>query len=431
MMLQSEVRKVLSALSLACAAMFLLAACASGGTTGGETESCEIDVDCPLVNADGENLYCYEGECLTQDQIDARGGNNTSDTGVQDTGGNEDTGTSQDTGGTQDTGTTQDTGGTEDTGGTQDTGTSGCNPQCGPDEFCNSNNVCEEIPTGGDCTSQGDTCDANQVDQGNFWCVSTGSGGTCVLKCDTDFTASGCSAGEYCRNVGTEQQERLGCVPADCSSDADCSGGTCVNFDNQYGTCVPAGTLQAGETCTVGGSTGCVRGYFCRRLQSGSDAGVCSSLCQPWSSSTGCPSGQYCTLFTSREGICTDQVEQPPMAAYQAGCTEGNMCTDATRCFALSSDNFCLKYCRTGQSDCAGLSDPSTCDNYVFAGERSYGICFPTCSPGDCCPASDPTCGSQCVQGKCRSTCSAGNEVQDCCGGSTPCDFTCVNGLCE
>ena len=444
----SGVRRLAALGALSIAMGLLLGACASGGDSGTPVESCEDKFDCPIKDEKGRTIECRDGKCLPVTDSTNNGG---ADTGIDDTGGDRSDGDDE-------TGETD----SDDDGGGSQFDPDDCEGNCGPAEECvngscvsrqqecspecaqgkvcdTSNGECVPIS----CDEKGDSCDVNQLDQGTFWCVqlSQSGDGTCVPKCDNEFAAGSCADGEYCRNLRPNGEPALACLPSQCSTNADCTTsttqGTCINFDNHYGICFAPGPLAPGEQCsTTQGSDLCQRGYWCRTPQ-GSDSGVCAKLCDPWAtSSSSCPSGEACTVLTNRQGICSDKTEATPKAPYASCSTSGNMCSDGTVCLGSSSPN-CYKFCRTGEGDCDGLTFngeplPSTCDNYMVPGERSYGLCFPTCqTAADCCPDSNPDCGLSCHSGICRTTCSPASVAEDCCNGDTPCDFRCVGGLCE
>jgi hypothetical protein len=316
-----------------------------------------------------------------------------------------------------------------------------CNPPCGANEVCE-NGVCVEscmppcqapeictangceIPA---CTQEGQSCDLNNRNQGQFACLADNSGqGVCVTTCPDAFAASTCATGEYCWETNDVPAVSV-CYPSQCGTDGDCVGGTCINFDNNFGICLTSGTVAIGGSCDVTLANTCVQGAYCRRLASGSSAGVCSQTCDPWGGST-CGTGKVCSyVITTREGVCMAS-DSTGTSSYASCTTLGDGCANAVQCFGLNSNppsNACLKYCRAQQNDCTGLSLASTCDIYTWPGDRSLGLCFPTC-------ISDAECGARrCVGSSCRSICTAASVITDCCGGTSPCDWTCVNGLCE
>ena len=291
------------------------------------------------------------------------------------------------------------------------------------------------------CTSVGAPCDPDISDQGNFRCLSgSDDEGVCLAKCEDALEASTCPTGEYCWDLGPDGAPANVCISSDCQADSECTNGTCLNFDNDFGLCLTAGTTAIGASCTPSGNS-CEVGAYCRTLDSASDIGVCSAFCDPFAAAPGCPGTEVCgPLFSTREALCTDDkttVGSEPGYICDAA---GSFCDDGVRCFPYtSSDSACLKYCRPGTSDCSavipdasgGVPSDGVCDNYVFPGERTYGVCFSPCASAADCGTSGVCVMQGESQGVCRDTCSVGSEAQDCCGGTTPCRFTCVNSLCE
>lgn len=307
-----------------------------------------------------------------------------------------------------------------------------CSPACGAGQHCENGSCVDDTTTGG-CTQKGDTCDPQTSDQGSFWCVGDGNGGgTCLPKCTETFSAQGCATGEYCWNIGSQADPAPACIESDCQVDADCTNGACLNFDNQFGICITGGSTPEGQSCDPNASSNeCATGTFCHTEPSGSNTGVCRGICDPWGAST-CPSGQACNLFTNRDGLCSPKVENPENTQAYTQCTDSaNLCTDGVPCVGfVDGTNGCMPYCRTGMNDCppppSGSTGTVVCNNYVSPGDHTWGICL-----GACASSADCSTGSTCQGGICRTQCSTGNEVQDCCDGQTPCDWTCVNGLCE
>lgn len=390
------------------------------GCASSEAEpECEDDFGCAF----GERCNIEQGVC--EEEIrEGNNNNNTPDSGLPD-----DTGTPDDTGGQDDTGTPDDTGDQQDTGDDQDTDPLSCVPACGNGEVCQ-NGTCVPDGGGGTCAQKGDSCDPSVVDQGSFWCAGDGNGGgECMPKCSEAFSANGCAVGEYCWDIGSATQPAPACIASQCQTDGDCTNGSCLNFDNSFGICLASGSTPEGQSCDPSVANTCAEGLICRQEPSGSGQGVCRTLCDPWTSTSGCPTGQMCDLYTTREGVCRTETEAMPTAPFQQCTASGNMCDDGVICLGFSSGDFCVPYCRTGMGDCAGTGGGTqvVCNNYVVAGERTWGLCLPACAS-----AADCGTGSQCQGGVCRSTCTPGNEVQDCCGGdSVNCNWTCVNGLCE
>lgn len=299
-----------------------------------------------------------------------------------------------------------------------------CNPACTAPEICTLNGCA--MPN---CAATGQMCDLNTRDQGNFWCLQNDNQeGECFDKCDEPLAASTCGVGRYCLTLDAQAQEYV-CIDSECDVQADCTASTCLKFDNNVGLCFPSGATPLGGTCDPAANS-CEPGTYCRRLFVNSNSGVCSAVCDPWNA-TQC-GGQECMLFTNRSGLCTNELDPQGSEPFFVCQTPGLTCTDATQCWNLGAQNGCLQYCRPGMNDCVGLDtggpDLPICDNYVFPGDRVVGLCLPECDPLD----QDPCgAGANCVNNICRTICTAGTVVADCCGGSTPCDFQCVNNFCE
>ena len=322
----------------------------------------------------------------------------------------------------------------EDMGG----GGGGCMPACSATQRCLNGScvdVCGDCEAPGtctpngcsypDCSQAGDRCDETRGDQGQFWCVSAGGKGYCRAKCDEAFAASSCSTGHYCRELGAAA---LVCLPAACQADVDCpnAGGTCLNFDNDYGLCLTTGNLAVGASCDTSRND-CVQGAVCTKLDAAAPQGTCRRLCDPWAATTGCGVGERCAhLASSREGICTSDLDAMGRAPFDQCTTPGAVCDDATRCLA---NNRCYRYCRADRNDCGGViinGRQTVCDRYAFLAEKSFGVCQPPCRAQTECP-NGFVCDTN--AGLCREVCSV---PADCCPSGMPdCGESCTMGLCE
>ena len=326
----------------------------------------------------------------------------------------------------------------------EETGT--CDPECPQTQVCDNGTckpaVCDPgCAAGGtctrdgciypSCTSEGARCTPSTTRQGAFWCLTNTveNVARCYSDCDNPGTPSTCKDAQYCLGVDDGPPVINACIDSQCNLDIDCDNGaikgTCLARDNNYSTCLRAGTVQVGGTCEVGNNALlCVPGSVCR-------SGVCRELCDPWAPVSDCGPNQACNIFSTRAGVCVDNVDPTGDAPYTSCTTPGNYCDDAVGCFGAASPGRCLKYCRASStdlgSDCDSLPD-SVCDNYIVPNDRSYGICFGSCTND---PSSCPT-GTVCdSMGRCRTTCTQASVVQDCCSGQSPCDWTCQNGFCE
>ncbi|MFP4597599.1 MAG: hypothetical protein ACLFVJ_05065 [Persicimonas sp.] len=392
----------------------VLSACASSAS---EDPECTSGADCEL----GEDCNVELGVCEQ-----AVRGNNVGNNNVGNNTSPNNNSADPDAGGDDPDadGTTPDPDTGADTGPTPDADETGvCDPACGDGETCE-DGQCVGLPEP-TCTRKGDACDPAVVDQDTFWCAGDGEdGGECLPKCDESFTATGCALGEYCMNIGSQDQPALACIESQCSANSDCSSETCLDFDNEFGLCVASGSTPEGGSCNPSAENACAPDHYCREEPQDSGQGTCRQLCDPWASGAGCPSGQLCDLFTSREGICVPDTTtgfQP----YDSCSDPGSMCDDGVICLEGSSGGVCIGYCRAGMDDCGDSPVPMQCNNYMVPGERAWGLCLATCPDYEC---GD---GSVCDNGICRQTCTEATVTQDCCNGSTPCDWSCVNGRCE
>jgi len=388
--------------------------CTSAGScASGELGSCANEDDCET----GE--ICVDGSCELDDTMfPDTTGSDTEGPPVGD-------GSSSDSEGN---GSGDSGGGGEDDadGGSDDVGPSDCRG----DGDCGLGKTCSE----GTCVSQCQPeCGSGEQ------CADRGEGFECFSTCDEASSTEGCSAsGTRCRDVfpSDENREILICDESQCSSDSDCSIGTCVQFVNDFGQCVQNGTESAGQPCNGVGE--CEEGVICLGA-SNTSSGTCRRLCDPWNGN--CPEDEKCALFredsgpngtldpiTLRQGWCK------PETTTRGGNTLARcepvdaMCDHGIRCLSFASNNLCTKWCRPGQGDCAGEIPPSigssgACNNFVFGGIREVGQCRPACD-------TDSDCGEEfvCVDRLCRQSCSTDS---DCCD-TSPCNFSCgSNGLCE
>lgn len=402
---------------------FSLASCAT--STPGDV-ACDVDSDCPAGEVcDPGEQQCIRASIVTNNGTPTNNGDPDRDMGDPNNG-------------TPNNGQL-DMGMPDEGNGGDDAGPRPCVPACADNEVCDDGqcvSACEpacaapqictatgcEFP---DCVAVGDECDPARPDQGAFACLSGEDSGICVEKCAEAFTASTCATGEYCWTV----QNQDVCVPSTCSDHGDCTNGSCIDFDNSFSICFAAGAIPMGSACDPNDNQ-CEPGTFCR--DTGPTTGVCSKICDQWAAQPGCPVGELCAFqFTFRSALCTSDVDPTGDTAFYVCDDIGAACDDATVCFDVGADNACLKYCRPGLNDCMGVTDglgtPTVCHSYAFGGVREVGLCFSSCSSTADCGA-----GSVCLQNMCRTTCRAGMEVADCCGGAQPCRFTCNQDLlCE
>ncbi len=294
-----------------------------------------------------------------------------------------------------------------------------CDPACEAPGVCDQGSCSFPL-----CAAEGDACEPlSGTDQGDFLCLidnQATSEAHCFSKCDEDGASGGCATGQRCFAAVSNSPDLLICIDSECSSNADCSGGTCIKFENSFGYCEPGGVVPTGGTCEPASDQWCQQGNTCVTGSTGT--GVCEAVCEPWGG-TGCGASEYCALYTNRMGVCTSDQDATGQDAYDLCTTPGNYCADATVCITGSTDNFCVKYCRPGSADCAGIHSTVTCDNYVLPGERSLGIC----NVAACTTSTDCSTTADCVNGLCRQRCTAGTVAADC-GSSS---WSCVGGYCE
>lgn len=295
-------------------------------------------------------------------------------------------------------------------------------PVCDPP--CEAGGVC--TPGGctyGSCVTEGQMCDASMTDQGDFLCLVDQRGSArCYTKCTESYAPAECADAQRCLPGVQSNPSLLFCVDSGCSTNAECNGGTCLRFENNYGVCEPGGAVAKGGVCNTATDTWCQQGLVCN-TPNGSTTGVCEQLCDPWAASTGCAANEHCSVYTSRSGVCTTELDSTGTQPFEQCSTPGAYCDDATFCAGNGSNNICYKFCRPGASDCNALASTSACNDYVFAGDRSIGICDVDCSLNtSVCGA-----GGDCVNKVCRRRCTAMNVVADCGSAS----WQCVNGYCE
>ncbi len=302
-----------------------------------------------------------------------------------------------------------------------------CNPACEAPGMC-VNGACE-FPT---CQNEGDPCDSVALEQGDFYCLVEAASmrARCYKKCPQNESPRGCSVGQRCLAAVESSPNLTFCLDSICATNGDCTDGadrgTCVQLENDFGYCQTAGAVGVGGACNLESGPHCSQGLLCEST-SGGPQGLCRQSCRPWSSPTGCPGGQVCRLFSNRTGTCTASTDTTGQRAFETCTTPDNWCADATRCVQGNPNNICYRYCRPGQGDCVGFGSVA-CDNYIFPGDRSLGICNADCTqfPNFCGTNED------CMpDGVCKRRCTQNNVVRDCCNGATPCAWECRAGYCE
>lgn len=254
-----------------------------------------------------------------------------------------------------------------------------------------------EEPEPSMCEAINQSCDLSRPVQGNFVCVEGGGlGSICLERCAQADHPSTCAAGFYCREHNVNGTTVLGCAAGGCVSNRDCDhigpqGGNCIDQGNGYRECVEGGTIPEGQACQGGAADRCMEGTKCRITNSSANTGVCSLLCNPWSSTFStfaCPGIQFCEPMTNGNGICTDHVSRPGYynEPYDECSNVGTMCNDRARCVKfsgiLSSTNYCVPFCRAGKNDCSRIYGPGLwggqtyCDLTVFSNTNQIGYCL-------------------------------------------------------
>lgn len=403
-------RRVLSLWGICAVVACLNVACATGEAPDPNASSCSAASDCPT----GTTCDFARGVCLPQGQT-----NNQSN--------NANNGTVGETNNTNTNNGSNSNGSTNTTGPvtTGTTGTNGdvCTPACDAPDQC-VDGVCEPLPP---CGETLDLCDPTTTQPSGFVCVPIGDDeGLCLTSCNRPGTISGCPVGEYCLETDTTPA----CVPSICDEHADCTNGStngsCVHVNNEFNYCWAAGSLPAGSACTPGGPPQCSPGQYCESTTS-----RCEDFCDPYGA--GCSdSDRYCArVFTEATSLCTTNIDpDAPLSPFSPCTTAGAACDDNSRCFGLQGGGAqCFAYCRPGENDCAGIAfnaQQTVCNPWVLSGV-GLGLCWPPCSAGDCLD------GDTCIDQVCRTSCTPGNEVTDCCGGDPDCPAYCnpMTQLCE
>jgi len=301
-----------------------------------------------------------------------------------------------------------------------------CNPGCEAGGTCTVNGCVYP-----QCQTEGATCDPSTTDQGNFYCLvnSVDNRAQCYSKCPVSNSAQGCSTGQRCLAPVQSNPSIQICLDSECSLDSDCNDGadtgTCLKFENAWGFCEPDGAAGAGATCNPSADQWCQQGLVCD-TPSGGSTGTCEQVCDPWTGA-GCGVSEYCSLYTTRSGVCTSDTDSQGFQAFEQCATPGDYCDDATVCLNAGQNSFCFKYCRPGSNDCS-FSGSAACNNYIFPGDRAIGLCDLNCTQD---PSVCPT-DWDCVNSVCRQRCTAATVVADCCGGNgANCNWQCSGGYCE
>lgn len=266
-----------------------------------------------------------------------------------------------------------------------------CQPDCGANEICNAERVCEVVEP--QCDKAGEACLPGFPIKDGFLCIDTdGAAGpaesSCLAFCESDGT---CSSGALCFFV-TAQDD------TECGSDADCgdskvcnenvcqdrvcrssecegfiagqkncadlyagneafpNGAQCAEATNEANFCIPAGPKKVGDSCEdinsalVGNvfsntcepsalcvnntcQKGCATDATCENgdtcvLSEGASVGFCGEKCLPFSTGD-CGVGSTCLPLEGGEGLCIQGGTKEAFAECLPG---GSQCADGTLC---------------------------------------------------------------------------------------------------
>jgi hypothetical protein len=283
-------------------------------------------------------------------------------------------------------------------------GSGGCS-KYGPTTTCR-DAKCEganQVPASS-CDGKGSCRAGNQVICAPFTC----SGNACKVSCTVD---SECSSGNVCRN-GTCGLRGKG---QDCSSNAQCGTGFCVDgvccenscagqckfcaSSQAKGSCInvaastpdpraAAGITDPAKICAVQDRTSCGRNGMCNG----------TGGCQVWDNKTMCES-QSCAANTNTVslakmcdgfGVCKAQGSQscPPYKCNGSAC--GNACGSDNDCVA---PNACVAG-KCGKKPPGGLCNNA---NECSSGFCSQGVCCQTDCKGSCFSCSLPNSRGSCT----------------------------------
>ncbi len=284
-----------------------------------------------------------------------------------------------------------------------------------------------------------------------LFCQPVDTTSYCSQLCQT--ASSTCGTGFAC--IGYQNGNGQGaCVPSTggstgptanagdpCAADTDCTTNMC--FNKVCGVaCTVANPTQCAATqdCQSTGTTGkgvCVAGSGKKAVGAAcADSSECqSAACVAGScrakcvSTSGCPSGQGCTVQPEGYSACVPGTGgKLPVGAQ---CTTTTDCVSGTSCVKLNANDaqsWCRKPCAqtadcTGTDVCAAQADGSQACIPAAANKKNI---------GENCGASDSCASGLCVAGlntqSCTQVCTVG-DVTTC-----PCSFECLNttagGLC-
>jgi hypothetical protein len=292
--------------------------------------------------------------------------------------------------------------------------------QCG--QSMNGVNIC--------CGAAGTTCKSSVECCDGLCDITVGTTGVCrKLPTGSGCTAtSQCQAPSVCQSHGQppipSQTQGTCCNPSatgtlDCSTDADCCTGACLETANDEFKCQCAGP---GIRCS--GNNDCCAGNTCVN-------GACQASCHP--DQTACQDNSQCCGAS----VCCAIVTGGPICKTTCTCSpHGGLCaTDSDCCIGNSCQGgHCLETCGHANAICSGSAQ--CCSGRC--GEGGACLCEPAgtacVESADCCAGTLCCAGPNGGAGTCKTSCcqAPGQTCQansDCCGGTVCCantGFTCV-----
>jgi hypothetical protein len=229
------------------------------------------------------------------------------------------------------------------------------------------------VRAGGNC-SGGEACGPGLT------CATDSSGTVCSPVCLLD---AGTCPSSTCQSLGAvEGAVSYGFCPTaptarngqPCTSESDCSGGSCIELGGTRATCVIA--CQQDSDCSVYGTS--TNPSVCRL---NTNAGTfCSIPCTP-APDAGCPDGLEC--FADQANVGTNPIDTEFTDCRPTGtigaladcssaptqCGPGLLCVDFG-----PGDSVCTSECRV--DDGVPCASPQTCQALgSAAGAVNYGIC--------------------------------------------------------
>jgi len=250
------------------------------------------------------------------------------------------------------------------------------------------------------CTCTGATCGSGLTVCGSVCCDPTTqmcSSGSCISKgtgsCAVGQTACGSSccdrASQTC-TTGTNTCQAMPSGSCDQAYPTNCSADQGCYYGDTGSVCSAAGNVPVNGTCSA--TAVCVPGSDCLSDDTNSN---CYKMCDAAASSPfgapGCTSSQYCWGLDYGVGYCDAIETDYPCSPYSSpsGCPSGQGCyydwdTGGVSCSSAGS--------KTAGQSCA--DDPECAPGLVCSGGTNMNQCSPACNPfGDnTCPAANPVC---------------------------------------